>query len=540
MIVNRDPKPIYHSAPSGNGGAAIPRSFGKITPIARLSVFLSVFLLAAIIAGSAFAAPRSSFVVDARTGEILHSDGADRRLHPASLTKMMTLYIAFQAVEYGEISLDDEITISENAASEPPSKLGLRPGQKIQLRYLIRAAAVGSANDAATAIAEAISGSETGFARRMNRTAESIGMRNTTFRNAHGLTREGHLSTARDMTTLGRQLFFDFPEYYNLFSRLSTDSEVRDMSHTNTRFLNGYRGADGIKTGYTRAAGFNMTASVERGGVRLIATIFGGSSTGDRNARLTKILDEAFEDAPTYVALKPPPLPRYEGEPALIPSYQPGVETVASTDLRTPVPAPEPLAPRNQAATDLFGAGFGDMLEQREAFATALRPASQELIEIRIALEQRNSSGNAKMFEPAAFPPIPRHLLPKRGTPQEISPNAAPGRQLSLRAPPLRQTPYVAPVPTVMEVNGGPQGARSTDYVSWSVTIGQYASPSDAAMAMENAAMISRGSLNVASRAITRTPLGYDARFGDLTNTQAEGICATLKSGSIACGVAVQ
>jgi len=130
----------------------------------------------------------AAMVMDVRSGKILHSENANKQLHPASLTKMMTLYVVFQAVENGEISLDKKIKISRHAASEPPSKLGLRSGQKVKLRYLIRAAAIKSANDAATALGEAIEGSEAAFARRMNRTAKSIGMSRTRFKNAHGLT----------------------------------------------------------------------------------------------------------------------------------------------------------------------------------------------------------------------------------------------------------------------------------------------------------------------------------------------------------------
>ena len=178
---------------------------------------------------SANAAPYAAMVIDARSGEVLHEQNADSRLHPASLTKMMTLYVTFEAVARGELSLDDKITISAKAASEPPSKLGLRAGQKVQLRYLIRAASVKSANDAATALGEAISGSEAAFSARMNRTAKALGMTRTTFHNAHGLTANGHLSTARDMTTLGRRLFFDYPEYYNLFSRQTTDAGIRQV-----------------------------------------------------------------------------------------------------------------------------------------------------------------------------------------------------------------------------------------------------------------------------------------------------------------------
>ena len=165
----------------------------------------------------AMAATYAAMVMDARDGSVLHAENADQRLHPASLTKMMTLYIAFEAVENGEISLDTKVKISKKAASEPPSKLGLKAGQRIRLRYLIRAAAIKSANDAATAIGEAIEGSEAAFARRMNRTAKALGMNRTTFKNAHGLTQQGHLSTARDMTILGRHVFYDYPEYYICF-----------------------------------------------------------------------------------------------------------------------------------------------------------------------------------------------------------------------------------------------------------------------------------------------------------------------------------
>jgi len=166
-------------------------------------VFVFCFMMQPVFAAGA---PYAAMVIDARTGKVLHSRNADTRLHPASLTKMMTLYVVFDAVEKGEISLDTLVTVSRKAAAEPPSKLGLKAGQKIKLRHLIRAAAVKSANDAATALGEAISGSEAAFARRMTRTAQAIGMTRTTFKNAHGLTEAGHLSTARDMTKMGRHL----------------------------------------------------------------------------------------------------------------------------------------------------------------------------------------------------------------------------------------------------------------------------------------------------------------------------------------------
>ena len=284
---------------------------------ARFGLFLATLAFCALLTPVvSLAAPYAAMVIDARDGKVLHSRNADTRLHPASLTKMMTLYIAMEAVENGEISLDTKVKISKNAAAEPPSKLGLQAGQRIALRYLIRAAAVKSANDAATAIGEAIEGSEAAFARRMNRTAKALGMSNTTFKNMHGLTQSGHMSTARDMTTLGRHVLYDYPDYYNLFSRRSTRAGFKTVNNTNRRLLAAYKGADGIKTGYTRAAGFNLVASAERGNKRVIATVFGGRSTATRNAKVAELLDLGFTRSASRVAMRKPGLPAYQGKTA--------------------------------------------------------------------------------------------------------------------------------------------------------------------------------------------------------------------------------
>lgn len=264
----------------------------------------------ALMVTQANAAPFAAYVMDARTGEAIYQQNADTRLHPASLTKMMTLYMTFSAVERGEVRLDSKFKISRKAANEPPSKLGLRPGQEVELRYLIRAAAVKSANDVATALGENLAGSEEEFTRQMTRMARALGMKNTQFRNAHGLTSEGHYSTAHDMSLLGRHLFYDFPQYYNLFSRRSADAGIARVSATNRRFLDAYDGADGIKTGYTRAAGFNLTASAQRGDKRLIATVFGGTSTAQRNQTVAKLLDDNFPRIPDRVRETPPQSPQ--------------------------------------------------------------------------------------------------------------------------------------------------------------------------------------------------------------------------------------
>ncbi|NJS39677.1 MAG: D-alanyl-D-alanine carboxypeptidase, partial [Rhodobacteraceae bacterium] len=284
------------------------------------SILVLVVAFTVLVTAPLQAAPFAAIVIDARTGEVLYEQNADARLHPASLTKMMTLYIAFQEIEAGRLSLDTRVTVSKYAASQPPSRLGLKPGQKIALRYLIRAAAVKSANDAAAAIGDHISGDREAFAKRMTRTAKELGMTGTTFRNAHGLTADGHLSTARDMNTLGRHLFYDFPQYYNIFSRRTADAGVAQVTNTNSRFLDGYEGADGIKTGYTSAAGFNLTASAVRGKKRIIATVFGGTSTANRNAKMKELMDLGFGAAKNRVKEQPPRAPGIPAEDALIAS----------------------------------------------------------------------------------------------------------------------------------------------------------------------------------------------------------------------------
>ena len=290
------------------------------------AVFLAFIVSTVVVTSPLQAAPFAAIVMDGRTGEVLYEKNADARLHPASLTKMMTLYIVFQEIEAGRLSLDTKVTVTKYAASQPPSRLGLKPGQTIAVRYLIRAAAIKSANDAAAALGDHIGGDHETFAKRMTRTARQLGMANTTFKNANGLTAEGHLSTARDMNTLGRHLFYDFPQYYHIFSRRTADAGIAQVANTNTRFLDSYEGADGIKTGYTGPAGFNLTASAHRGNKHIIATVFGGTSSANRNAKMAELMDIGFGKAKNNVAEKPPkaaPL-----DEALMASVETGIDEI--------------------------------------------------------------------------------------------------------------------------------------------------------------------------------------------------------------------
>lgn len=378
--------------------------------------FVFVCVVAIVITvQAALAAPYAAIVMDARTGETLYAKNADTRLHPASLTKMLTLYIAFDAIQRGEISLDTMVKVSANAAAQPPSRLGLKAGQRIALRHLIRAAAVKSANDAAAAIGDALSGNEAQFAARMNRMARALGMKNSTFKNANGLTAPGHLSTARDMNTLGRRLFYDFPQYYNIFSRRSTDAGIATVANTNRRFLDAYPGADGIKTGYTVPAGFNLTGSAERGNVRIIATVFGGTSTAQRNAKMAELLDLGFRSAPANVAVrKPKPLVNADPEgattpaPELLADADDGNGRAASKTIRlvTSVKSsPRPLArpdPRLAQATEVAVLGLQDKINAAVAQATATpAPAPKAIATIQPAPRP------ATLVAPTAEAPLP-------------------------------------------------------------------------------------------------------------------------------------
>ena len=244
----------------------------------------------------------ATYVIDARSGDFLYGKNYNKKLHPASLTKMMTLYLAFNELKNNRIKLDQTVSISSNASKEPPSKLGLKKGQRVSVRNLIRGAAIRSANDAATALGELISGSENKFADYMTLAAQQMGMKDTTFKNAHGLTSAKHISTPKDMAILARRLIYDFPEYYNLFGRNSVNVLGRTLYNTNRKFLSQYNGSDGIKTGFTSSAGFNLAASAKRGDKRIIGVVFGSSSVSLRNKRMTELLNIGFANSKENVA----------------------------------------------------------------------------------------------------------------------------------------------------------------------------------------------------------------------------------------------
>jgi D-alanyl-D-alanine carboxypeptidase len=246
----------------------------------------------------------SSIVVDATSGDVLEEVNADQPRHPASLTKMMTLYMTFEALRDRRISLDTAVPVSPHAASMEPTKLGLLPGSRLTVEQAILGLVTKSANDAAAALGESLGGSEDRFAQMMTLRARALGMNHTTFTNASGLPDPDQWTTARDLAILSRRLINDFPGYYRYFSTPSF-AWHRQIIMNHDNMLRTYPGADGLKTGYTDASGHNLATSAVRGGVRLVGVVLGAASNGERDIHMASLLDRGFEQMDVPVFHKP-------------------------------------------------------------------------------------------------------------------------------------------------------------------------------------------------------------------------------------------
>ena len=240
----------------------------------------------------------SSIIVDGNSGATLSANNPDASRHPASLTKIMTLYLLFERLDAGKMKLDTEMEVSEHASEQAPTKLGLRPGQTIRVEDAIKGLVTRSANDAAVVIAEAIAGDESDFAKLMTRKARALGMVRTIYRNASGLPDDEQVTTARDQSTLGRAIQDRFPRYYRYFSTEAFNYHGHSIRNHN-HLLGSVEGVDGIKTGYTRASGFNLVTSMRRGNRHLVGVVLGGRSGGSRDAIMRSLLAENLEKAAT-------------------------------------------------------------------------------------------------------------------------------------------------------------------------------------------------------------------------------------------------
>lgn len=360
----------------------------------RTAATVWLLMLGLLVIGSitkAQANPRyAGIVVDLEHGEVLYSENADEARYPASLTKMMTMYLTFEALERGDLRLDQALPVSAQAAAMPASKLWLSAGSTISVDTAMRALAVRSANDVAVVVAEALGGSEQRFAHIMTEKARELGMSRTTFRNASGLPDDQQVTTARDMLTLSVRVIQDFPQYYHYFGLQEfTHRGTRHTSHN--RLVRDYPGADGLKTGFIRASGFNVATTAVHNGRRMVAVVMGGFTAASRDTHMASLLDRSFEraalrDHQTWIAntsfsqeymgfggsqqpISPPPPPEPPSRPMMAHLDTSAPVTAAAVEAQwsqTMAPTPSPQ-----------GDPLLALIEQERGFASAgAAPAS--------------------------------------------------------------------------------------------------------------------------------------------------------------------
>ncbi len=455
--------------------------FGKEVKRDRCTLTLSVLglLLALLVLPSAASARYASIVIDASTGDVLYEVNADTRNYPASLTKMMTLYLAFEALETGRIQRSQKLMVSRHAARMPASKLGLRRGGTITLEHAILALVTKSANDAAVVIAEALAGSETKFARLMTKKAQALGMTRTSFRNASGLHNRRQLSTARDMAKLAQALIRDFPRFYIYFSTKTFRYNGRTYRNHN-ELLKTYRGTDGVKTGYTRASGYNLAASTIRNGRRLIAVVFGGKSARSRDRHIAGLLDKGFA-MPVVV----------RGAPG----DTPPAKAAAVMHAEATAPAPPPRKPKSVVVAGI------------EPRARPARPKPKQL-----QVVQRS----------------PVSLLPP-----DMEPSTGATEPAGSAGPPSKTTRAVT------RKQASTAARNLAEKSIWGVQVGAFQSHIPAREAAQEAAEmlpdVLAGTRMVIPQVQSERGLLYRARLMGLSKTKARKACLRLRSLDIDC-----
>jgi len=357
------------------GAEPLGTSFiGSRVSAVMAACFCALFAVTLFAASPAVAKPKyAALVLDKYSGRVLFARNADAQRFPASLTKIMTLYIVFEELAQENIKLNSPLTVSKNAEGQAPSKLGLDAGDTITVEEAILALVTKSANDVAMVVAENLGGTERKFAQRMTKRARELGMARTTFRNPHGLPDKRQVTTARDMATLAQRMMDDFPQYYAYFGTESFNFRGRIFNNHNN-LLGDYEGTNGIKTGYTRASGFNLTASVIRDGKHLVGVVLGGKTPRARDDHMVDILDEAFGRVPRRGHMSiatAAPIPRSRPERAVPQAAPAPVQTLASLEQpatamtpdvaaglladmapqTAPVPSPSPAATQTPALT---------------------------------------------------------------------------------------------------------------------------------------------------------------------------------------------
>ncbi len=415
--------------------------FGRQTAIAARLLLVALAGSAVWVPGAQAGGKPAAFIIDANTGTVISASNADEPRYPASLTKMMTLYVVFDLIEQGRLNYQTRIRISDKAASAPPSKLGVEEGDDIALIDAIKSLITRSANDIAIAIAEHIAGSEEQFAALMTQRARAIGMKASTFKNASGLPIESQVTTARDMVTLGLRLHDDFPRHYALFS--IRDFRYAGRSHANhNTMLNGYEGTEGIKTGYTQASGFNLVASVKRNSKHVMGAVFGGASAASRNQTMRTLLNIALFKASSTKTRVPAAIlvAQTRTAPSPVPEPRPAVR---------PAPAQE-VAQASKTKTD-WAAKVATVPTPVEVLAEApaqrplMRPPGTiEIAKVRPVLVAPRPPRQAPLVVAAAAPTA---VAASTAEPEPVRPvtGSAP---LEISLPPLAASAVAVPQPS--------------------------------------------------------------------------------------------
>jgi D-alanyl-D-alanine carboxypeptidase len=505
----------------------------------------------------------AAIVVDANTGDILHSANADSLRHPASLTKIMTLYLLFERLESGKVKLDTQFEVSAHAASQAPSKLGLRPGQTISAEDAIKALVTKSANDIAVVVAEALAGSEDEFARQMTRKARSLRMSKTTYKNASGLPDDEQITTARDQALLGLAIQDRFPRYYQYFSTRSFSFRGRAMANHN-RLLGRVEGVDGIKTGYIRASGFNLVTSVKRGGRHIVATVLGGKSAGQRDARMRELIEARIVEASnkrtapkaTEVAVASEP-----AKPVRIASANAATPAKTEPKVDTPLPMARPDAePAGVDATKSV-----PLAQQPQAGSTEpIRPHLVKTLTVRPGTTQVASVAPMTLFSPqpitaqadnAAAVEATQPAAAKAATiekpaekPLAPPPGARPGVLGVLTAKELAE-PVAKPVAIasaevtasapapITATKPAPRDVKSRS--GWIIQVGAFPDEDEARQKLANAKTKAAkliGDADPFTEAVSKGDKTlYRARFAGFKQHQAEAACRYLKQNDFAC-----
>jgi D-alanyl-D-alanine carboxypeptidase len=526
---------------------------------ATFAIIFSVCLTSADARGNRHAA----LILDANTGAVLHSVDGDAPRHPASLTKMMTLYLTFETLQSGRLKMSDMLTMSRHAAAAAPSKLDLDPGDQISVSDAIRAIVTKSANDIAIALAEKIGGSEPNFARLMNARAREFGMSGTHYENASGLPNDEQITTARDMATLALRLQDDFPQYYPLFSTRIFSYRGKSYRNHNT-MLRTFAGVDGIKTGYTRASGFNLVTSWHRGRRHLIGVVFGGSTASKRNAEMRALLTRMVSRASPIKTRKPMLLARLKGEPKIArrpAKRRPAIE-VAEASRVAPVrtEAPErPTAMENAAETPIhiFKVRAVPVLPNaRRAAPSPNRDIEQRTTPSRVESAPLRPFAPANLASASETPDFNRSSNPSNTAPATTrvamlgtSDAAPPGYDETHPAPVIRGLPpstlgaQARALRTASLQTGAepPRNAPRRADGRYQVQIGAYSSIDDAQRALSNvqnrAGRLLAGIASVTNPTMLNGHQIYRARFTGFDASRAASTCNALRRQSVDCFV---